>query len=132
MLVQDGKEYIEICVSPIQDVAIRDLRNDSFDIFREQAVLSKRMDKKDIDSSNEQLLDSLNLLDQGMLKRAAVLLFHHNPEKWIPGSYVKIGYFETDSELRYQDEIHGSFFRHSRWNNGRPDTVSERKSEGSE
>lgn len=43
-----------------------------------------------------------------MLKRAAILLFHHNPEKWIPGSYVKIGYFETDSELRYQDEIHGS------------------------
>ena len=151
LLAQDGKEYIEICVSPntypvnyrgeyhyrsgstkqllkgqalnqfllkktgitwdsvpIQDVAIRDLRNDSFDIFREQAVLSKRMDKKDIDSSNEQLLDSLNLLDHGMLKRAAVLLFHHNPEKWIPGSYVKIGYFETDSELRYQDEIHGS------------------------
>lgn len=151
LLAQDGKEYIEIYVSPntypvncrgeyhyrsgstkqllkgqalnqfllrktgitwdsvpIQDVAIRDLRNDSFDIFREQAVLSKRMDKKDIDSSNEQLLDSLNLLDQGMLKRAAVLLFHHNPEKWIPGTYVKIGYFETDSELRYQDEIHGS------------------------
>ena len=151
LLAQDGKEYIEICVSPntypvnyrgeyhyrsgstkqllkgqalnqfllkktgitwdsvpIQDVAIRDLRNDSFDIFREQAVLSKRMDKKDIDSSNEQLLDSLNLLDHGMLKRAAVLLFHHNPEKLIPGSYVKIGYFETDSELRYQDEIHGS------------------------
>ena len=43
-----------------------------------------------------------------MLKKAAILLFHHNPEKWIPGSYVKIGYFETDSELRYQDEIHGS------------------------
>lgn len=55
-----------------------------------------------------QLLDSLNLLDHGLPKRAAVLLFHHNPEKWIPGSYVKIGYFETESELRYQDEIHGS------------------------
>lgn len=151
LLEEDGKEYIEICVSPntypvnykgeyhyrsgstkqllkgqalnqfllkktgitwdsvpIQDVAIKDLRNDSFDIFREQAVFSKRMDKKDINSSNGQLLDSLNLLDHGMLKRAAVLLFHHNPEKWIPGCYVKIGYFETDSELRYQDEIHGS------------------------
>lgn len=61
---------------PIQDVAVRDLRNDSFDIFREQAVLSKRMDKKDVDSSNEQLLDSLNLLDHGMLKRAAILLLN--------------------------------------------------------
>lgn len=66
------------------------------------------MDKKDIDATNEQLLDSLNLLDNGMLKRAAILLFHHNPGKWIPGAYIKIGYFESDSELRYQDEIHGS------------------------
>ena len=42
------------------------------------------------------------------MKRAAVLLFHRNPEKWITGSYVKIGFFETDADLRYQDEIHGS------------------------
>lgn len=93
---------------PVPDVTVRDLRNDSFDIFREQAVRSKRMDRKDIDATNEQLLDSLNLLDNGQLKRAAILLFHHNPEKWIPEAYVKIGYFESDSELRYQDEIHGS------------------------
>ncbi|MGL5434985.1 MAG: ATP-binding protein [Lachnospiraceae bacterium] len=93
---------------PVQGVSVKELRHDSFDIFREQAVLSKRMDKKDIESTNEQLLDSLNLLENGMLKRAAILLFHHNPEKWVPGAYVKIGYFESDSELRYQDEIHGS------------------------
>lgn len=60
-------------------------------IFDSKAF-SKRMDKKDIDTSNEKLLDSLNLLDHGMLKRGAFLLFHHNPEKFIPGSYVKIGY----------------------------------------
>lgn len=92
----------------LKDVKTSDLRNDSFDIFREQAVLSKRMGKKDITSCNEQLLDSLNLLDHGMLKRVGILLYHHNPEKRIPGAYVKIGYFETDSESRYQDEIHGS------------------------
>lgn len=93
---------------PIQGVTVQDLRNDSFDIFREQAVYSKRMDNKDIDATNEQLLDSLNLIGDGQLKRAAILLFHHKPEKWIPGAYIKIGYFESDSELRYQDEIHGS------------------------
>lgn len=93
---------------PIQGITVQDLRNDSFDIFRERAILSKRMDRKDVDATNEQLLDSLNLLENGQLKRAAILLFHHNPEKWIPGAYVKIGYFESDSELRYQDEIHGS------------------------
>lgn len=31
---------------PIQGAAIKDLRNDSFDIFREQAVKSKRMDER--------------------------------------------------------------------------------------
>lgn len=93
---------------PVYGVAVNDMRNDSFDIFREQAVLSKRLDEKDIKASNEHLLDSLNLIDNGTLKRAAILLFHHNPEKWIPGAYVKIGFFESDAELRYQDEIHGS------------------------
>ena len=37
-----------------------------------------------------------------------VLLFHRNSEKWITGSFVKIGFFETDADLRYQDEVHGS------------------------
>ncbi|MBR1721920.1 MAG: winged helix-turn-helix transcriptional regulator, partial [Treponema sp.] len=58
--------------------------------------------------SNQDLLEKLNLLDGTMLKRAAVLLFHRNPEKWITGSFVKIGFFETDADLRYQDEVHGS------------------------
>lgn len=93
---------------PIQKIEVESFRNDSFDIFREQAILSKRMDRKDLEVNNKQLLENLNLLEDGMLKRAAILLFHHNPERWIPGSYIKIGYFKTDSDLAYQDEIHGS------------------------
>ena len=93
---------------PIQSVSVKELRNDSFDIFREQAVKSKRMDEPDIQVSNEQLLDNLNLINEGSLTRAAVLLFHHNPEKRIPGSYVKIAYFQSESDILYQDEVHGS------------------------
>ena len=37
-----------------------------------------------------------------------MLLFSRDPEKWQLGAYVKIGYFETDADLLYQDEIHGS------------------------
>ena len=66
------------------------------------------MSKDDLKLSNQDLLEKLNLLDGTMLKRAAVLLFHRNPEKWITGSFVKIGFFETDADLRYQDEVHGS------------------------
>lgn len=59
---------------------------------------------------NGQLLDSLGLIENGKLKRAAILLFHRNPEKWVTGAYIKIGYFGEGSDLRYQDEIHGSLF----------------------
>ncbi|MDR1603356.1 MAG: hypothetical protein LBS10_01005 [Gracilibacteraceae bacterium] len=58
--------------------------------------------------SDEALLDSLSLIENGELTRAAVLLFHHNPEKYIFGAFVKVGYFESDADLIYQDEFHGS------------------------
>ena len=66
------------------------------------------MSAENVNIDNAQLLDSLNLIDGSFLKRAGVLLFHHNPEKWIPGCYIKIGYFSSDTEVVYQDEIHGS------------------------
>ena len=37
-----------------------------------------------------------------------MLLFSKDPEKWQLGAYVKIGFFETDADLLYQDEVHGS------------------------
>ena len=42
------------------------------------------------------------------LTNAAMMLFSKDPEKWQLGAFVKIGYFESDSELLYQDEIRGS------------------------
>lgn len=37
-----------------------------------------------------------------------MLLFSSDPERYQTGAYIKIGYFENDAELLYQDEIHGS------------------------
>jgi ATP-dependent DNA helicase RecG len=50
------------------------------------------------------------LLENGLLKRAALMLFHSNPEKFATGAYVKIGFFRTDSDLLFQDDIHGNLF----------------------
>lgn len=44
------------------------------------------------------------------MKRAALLLFHPDPEKFVTNSYIKIGYFENDVDLIFQDEIHGNLF----------------------
>ncbi len=45
-----------------------------------------------------------------MLKRAAILLFHPKPEKYVTGAYIKIGYFENEADLMFQDEVHGNLF----------------------
>ena len=93
---------------PIDGVVADDLDKESFDIFRREALRSRRMTEDDLNNTNAQLLENLGLVTNGKLKRAAVMLFHRNQEKWFSGAYIKIGYFETDADLRYQDEIHGS------------------------
>jgi ATP-dependent DNA helicase RecG len=107
LLSKSGKTWDSISVD---DVEVKDLHEESFDIFRKNAVNSKRMTAKDLRIDNRQLLINLGLLTDEKPNRAAVLLFHKNPERWIQGSYIKVGCFETESEIKYQDEIHGSLF----------------------
>ena len=53
-------------------------------------------------------MEKLRLTNAGYYTNAAMLLFSKNPDKWHLGAYTKIGFFESDADLRYQDEIHGS------------------------
>ncbi|MDR1572472.1 MAG: putative DNA binding domain-containing protein [Clostridiales Family XIII bacterium] len=92
----------------IPNVKVSDLDSSSFRIFREKALVSERLQKADLEMSDAELLDSLLLTENGELTRAAVLLFHHNPEKYVFGAFVKVGYFESGADLIYQDEFHGS------------------------
>ena len=48
------------------------------------------------------------LTESGNLTRAAILLFHDNPERYVFGASVKIGYFDNYADLWCQDEVHGS------------------------
>ena len=57
---------------PVDGVTVEDLDKESFDIFRREALRSGRMTEEDLNMSNEQLLDSLGLFEQGRLKRAAI------------------------------------------------------------
>lgn len=101
------KTGIKWDAAPISNISIDDLDKESFDIFKREALRSGRMTKEDLDISNTELLEKLDLLVDGKLKRAGALCFYREPEKVIGGCYVKIGKFEG-SELLYQDEVHGS------------------------
>ncbi len=88
---------------------IEDLDRESFEIFRKEAIRHGRMTSEDLAGSDQELLEKLQLLtDDGILKRAAVMTFYRYPEKVAGGSYTKIGFFENDADILYQDEVHGS------------------------
>ena len=105
LLERQGKKWDGV---PIPNVSVEDLKNDTFDFFRVKASKSARLEPEDLTCSNEELIESLNLLDGENLKRAAVLLFHPKPEKYVTGAFIKIGFFESDDDLKFQDEIHGN------------------------
>ena len=96
--------------APVPRLSPRDLSKTAISGFRKLAKESRRLDTSVLRESAAGLLDKLNLFDGGHLKRAAVLLFHPDPERFITGAYVKIGYFRTESELLYHDEVHGDLF----------------------
>jgi len=94
---------------PIPKVTADDLRRDAIDYFKEKAVAKGRLTLEDVEVSDQVLLENLNLFDdEGHLVRAAVMAFHKDPEKWVAGAHIKIGYFVTDSDIRYMDEVYGS------------------------
>ena len=95
---------------PVDNIGVDDLDRDSIEIFKREAVRKKRMTKEDLDIPNSELMDHLDLLDNGKLKRAAVMLFYRKPGRIITGSYVKIGRFGAGSDLQYQDTVEGSLF----------------------
>ncbi len=104
MLRKQGKTWDDV---PVPYVKFEDFESDAFKIFRKKAIASGRMTAKDLEITDEMLLKNLRLVDGEYMKRAALLLFHQDPENWFVGAYVKIGFFENPADLLYQDEIHG-------------------------
>ena len=93
---------------PIPGFTVADLSARALAGFRKRAIKSRRLSAELLAEADGVLLDKLRLVEGAYLKRAAVMLFHDDPERVVTGAYVKIGYFRTDSDLLYQDEVHGS------------------------
>ena len=107
LLSRQGKRWDGV---PVPKVTARNLDAQSLKRFRERAAKSERLSAEILKENNAHLLDKLHLVDGAFLKRAAVLLFHADPEKFVTGAFVKIGFFKNDGELLYHDEVHGSLF----------------------
>lgn len=94
----------------VPDVRIDELSDEAFTRFRKEAAKNHRVDENVLTDANEGILQNLRLIDKRthQLQRAAVMLFHSDPESFVNGAYVKLGFFvEGDDNLVFQDEVHG-------------------------
>lgn len=92
----------------VSGVTLSDFSDRAFDLYRRKAVKSGRESQSFLMESKEAILRNLKLMQNGMLTRAAVILFHPNPEQYILGSSIRIGYFLNDADLLHQDTLDGS------------------------
>lgn len=107
LLKKQGRHWDSVLVP---DVMVADLKQEAFTFFKEKGIKSNRIDESSKKDMPAQVLENLKLTEKGYLKRAALLLFHPDPEKFVTGAYIKIGFFRTDSDLLFQDEVHGNLF----------------------
>ena len=112
LLERAGKTWDSILVP---GVTVEELDKNALNAFRKKAVRNNRMTESEVNVSDELLLKNLKLYDGKYLTRAAILLFHPDPEQFVTGAYVKIAFFapagtygmNTDADIIYHDDIHG-------------------------
>jgi ATP-dependent DNA helicase RecG len=107
LLRKQGKNWDGV---PIPYVKVEDLDLSTISIFRKRALKSKRLSSDFLEESDHRLLEKLHLFEGQYLKRASVLLFYSDPERYITGAFIKIGYFQNNADILYHDEIHGNLF----------------------
>jgi ATP-dependent DNA helicase RecG len=95
---------------PLPNLVVKQLSRPAINLFRQLARHSQRLDSATLKQPVPALIEKLHLFDGNYLKRAAALLFHRDPERFITGAFVKIGFFRTNADLLYHDEIHGDLF----------------------
>jgi ATP-dependent DNA helicase RecG len=107
LLKKSGKTWDDV-VEP--RASLNDIDEESVKTFLLAAQNAGRLpESKDI--SVPELLEKLRLIENGQLKRAAIVLFGKDPGKFYPNTFVKIGKFgKDDADLVFQETEEGNLF----------------------
>ena len=70
---------------PVPYVTLADLDDRSLTYFRKRAERSGRLSAEILQETDADLIDKLHLMDGAYLKRATVLFFHPDPERFVTG-----------------------------------------------
>lgn len=95
---------------PDPRTALEDLDAAAIAGFRKRASKARRLSENALDEDDAGLIEKLLLTDAGYLTKAAILLFHREPERFVAGAHVKVGYFANEWDVRFHDVISGDLF----------------------
>ena len=108
ILKRTGKTWDDI---PEQRATISDIDETAISQFLKDASKAKRIIVEN-DISIHNLLEKLRLIEDGKLKRSAIVLFGKDPGKFYPNTAVKIGKFgESDADLKFHEVIEGNLIQ---------------------
>ncbi|MFN3873397.1 MAG: ATP-binding protein [Ignavibacterium sp.] len=105
LISKSGKrweEYIE------ENASIEEINIETINKFKQTAI--KRIPAVKDETDLIKILEKLNLMENGKLTRASLLLFGKNPKKFYTSAFIKVGKFLSDADLISSDEIEGNIF----------------------
>ena len=91
-----------------EGATLKDIDTSAINKFRKLAA--KKIPQIAAEKNVQAILQKLNLLEKGKLRRAAVLLFGKNPKKFYITAYIKIGKFVSATDLISTDDVEGNLF----------------------
>ncbi|EIJ38797.1 putative transcriptional regulator with HTH domain [Galbibacter orientalis DSM 19592] len=105
LLKKAGKTWDDVVE---EGAGIQDIDDGSINQFIEDSREKGRLPDT-TGLSSLQILDKLRLTEKGKLKRAALILFGKDPNRFYPNVMVKIGRFGIDSsDLKFQEVVEGN------------------------
>ncbi|KHD07259.1 transcriptional regulator [Candidatus Thiomargarita nelsonii] len=109
LLKKAGKTWDDV-IEP--NATYTDIDENSINVFKQEAARTQRLPAIVNENDNTQIFENLRLLEDGKLKRAAVLLFGKEPCKFFINAYAKIGKFgNSDHDLQSQEIVEGNTFQ---------------------
>ena len=108
LLKKSGKTWDNVSEAV---ATFNDIDSESVNAFIKDAQKSGRMpDVSDL--SIQELFEKLRLSDNGEIKRAAIILFGKDPNRFYPNVKVKIGRFgNDDADLKFQETEEGNLIQ---------------------
>jgi len=96
-----------------EGATLDDIDRKAVEYFLRKGIEAQRISESELNSSTEEVLENLGLVDdKGILKNAAILLFGKDPLKFFPSVRFKIGRFGKDeADLMFQDVIEGNIIQ---------------------